>query len=1332
MIKKISIIITLFFIPFTYAQKEINVISSDSRSLVVEYIPGIDTTSTVINYEKYFQLNLDGGEYPVEPGQPAVPYSVVNVGVPSEIGNTIEILQSSYETITGKLLPLSQIKKEGDLPSFDFKPGPSYYEKQEKELVQFGEFGFLRDMPVQNLIINPVEYDPAIQQIKLYTKIIFRVNFPASQNVSKTQTEEKLLVNSTLNYNVSKNWVKPEANILTKVNSSSVLSNGKWYRFEAPEEGIYRITRSQLVNFGIDPAAVDPRTIKIYNNGGKQLPESTLIPVALDLVENAILVIGQDDGRFDESDYILFYGRGINFWRFDSLTGRIERNTNSYSKENYFWITSGGEVGKRMELKPSQQGEADFVQNTTPAFRFLEDEKINIVRSGRVFLGDEFNENNKSRSYMNRLDWKVSGTPIQYDFRFVNSDISMVNLRVEEQQHLLFNRNIFGRGNVPSDADYSVGNPVTERYILEADLPEDRSVLKFTFNGSGSASKGYLDFYEIRYTKSLFPTDDELIFHAPDTTAVLEYHLSNFSGSSDITVFDITTHSDVKVITSPLMVSGSEYKFRSAETKRGGGKYLALRSSRLKTPVNAVPMNNSNVHGIQPVKYIIITHKNFMQQALRLKEYREVSPTNPLSSAVVDIDDIYNEFGGGLKDVSAVRNFLKYAYDTWNPKPEYVLLFGDGDYDYKNIEGYGRNFIPAYHVYSAARETFWRNLHQIWSYPVEDYYVRVSGDDPFIDLAIGRLNIQTAADADRVINKIIKYEAESEKGSWRNLITLLADDAYKSSGYEGTLHISPSERIANIDVPDTYDINKIYMSSYLVEPTSLGRRKPAVTKAIIDAVNQGTVIFNFIGHGSPSIWTHEVVFDKSTTVPLFKNDKYFFLVAATCDFGYFDNPSEQSGTEILILKENSGAIGAFTASRPVFSFENELLAREFFQVMLRSPRTVNQMPLSLGQAYVKIRARKTSVNDLKFHLFGDPAVRLAVPQYPAEISKVNNSTTTQAVQIQALGKVNVEGFIKRDSVNIWEDYNGEGVLSVYDSYRMVGLLDVNFDIRVQGGLIYRGLVSVNNGRFAADFTVPKDISYEDRNGKISLYFYSPGTDGITATQNIFFNGTDTTAVNDGKGPVLDIFFDNPDYKNSYLISPNSELIVKLFDETGLNTTGTGVGHRLEGILNDRQDQPIDFSNYFTGDKDAGGRSGEVRYRFNDLAEGDYKIQVKAWDVFNNYSTKTEYFSVISSGDLELTEVYNYPNPFRESTVFTFQQNLKTSVDVKIRIYTLAGRQIKQIERYGINEGFVKVDWDGRDEDGNKIANGTYLYKVIVSGTNGEFSRSALGKLAVIY
>jgi hypothetical protein len=566
-------------------------------------------------------------------------------------------------------------------------------------------------------------------------------------------------------------------------------------------------------------------------------------------------------------------------------------------------------------------------------------------------------------------------------------------------------------------------------------------------------------------------------------------------------------------------------------------------------------------------------------------------------------------------------------------------------------------------------------------------------------------------------------------------------------------------------IPSSFNLDKIYLSSYPTVLTSFGRTKPDVNKAIIKAVNDGTLILNFIGHGSPEVWTHERVFEEATSIPQMVNDKYFFLTAATCDFAYYDLPNSQSSTEILMLKENSGAIAAFASARPVYSSNNASLNNSFFSNLLMNNRDATGLAPTIGKAYFITKSRRTDSNDFKFHLFGDPTLRLNVPRYNASIDSINgesvsinsgaavkkdnkstialsenlvnsvssnNAVFAGSAQLKALSRATVSGSIRRSSDNsVWSDYTGEGILTVFDSQRSVHLSDINYDVTLQGGVIFRGRVSISNGYFSTNFIVPKDISYENKQGKIALYFFDNNSDGIGYTNNLIVGGTDTSVVNDEKGPDIEIYFDNEASIGGTLANPNSDLIIKLSDETGLNTTGTGIGHGFEGVLNNKENDPIDFSNYFTGDIDAGGKSGKVDYKFSNLDPGDYKLKVKAWDVFNNLSTETTYFNVVSSNELAIRDVYNYPNPFSSNTIFTFQKNLSNAVDLQIKIYTIAGRLIRNIERFNVEGNFVKINWDGRDEDGNQISNGTYLYKLIVKTVDGSFNKSVLGKLAVI-
>ncbi|MEJ2613941.1 MAG: type IX secretion system sortase PorU, partial [Ignavibacteriaceae bacterium] len=1205
------------------ARNEIKIISSSRSSLVVAYTPHYgEATHIKINNEDYIKINLPGGYYtnPEDWGKPGVPKIGINVGVPLEYGNTIRVLTSSSKEISGKIAPKPKMLKDKGLNDFvyELKAGYNSYEDK-SELVGFGEYGIVRGIPVQTLVISPVSYNPSQNTIKIYTRIVFEVNFSTNQQISSAPADD-FLQGAMLNYNVARYWSKDISSRLRKRSSveNSVLNTGKWVKFEAPGEGIYKITRSMLTSFGIDAGTVDPRTIKIYNNGGKMLPEDVKAPYPSDLQENAIIVKGEEDGKFDEGDYILFYGRGNDFWDYDTVSRRVKRNFNLYSDHNYYFITSGGAPGKRAVTETSLNTGNAYTQRTTEACVDWEKDKINIFASGRYFLGDGFSSSTISHTYSNKLDGRNSNYPINYSFRIVNVIPAYISVELYENSvnpKIIFSQNLSGYSS--SDVyTHGIEYNYTARYT--GDLPDNRSVLKFQVNANSSNTYAYLDYFEITYQKNLTATNDSLIFYSKDTTSVINYNLSGFS-NSNIQVYDISDYANIKTVSGMVPPSGGEFKFEAGENSGKVSKYIAVGNDKYKTPENPEEISNQNLHGIKDgAQYIIITDKSFNEQANRLKNYRENESKEKLTSIVVDVNQIYNEFSGGALDVTGIRNFIKYAYDNWTIRPEYVLLFGDGNYDYKDIEGSNNNFVPPYET----SPDVYHKYNEIWSYPMDDYYAMVDGDDNKIDLAIGRINIQS-------------YENNTDNDLWRNLITVVADDGPAGVGEDdGPLHTGQAEYLANNIIPGSFNINKIYLAAYPTVITGVGRTKPAVNEAIIAAMNNGSLIVHYVGHGNEHVWAHETVFENSSSIPRLHNKDLFFLTVASCGFGYYDKTTAQCGAELLLLKANSGAIGVFSATRPVYALDNAALSYTLYNYLLGSKDSAN-MPITVGDAYFLTKVVRSETNDQKFTLFGDPALRLLIPHYEASIDSINGRgfnisksssgavLSADSIQIKALSHTRIEGVIKKPDNTVWSNFNGVGIISVYDSERRVLLPQLassaypdGYPMTVQGGTIFRGKVSVTNGHFTSNFIVPKDISYQNQHGKIIVYFYNNEGDGLGYTDNITVGGTDSSVVNDGKGPDVEIYFDTETPSTSYLINPTSTLIVKLSDETGINSTGTGVGHQLEGILNDNISSPIDFTNDFTGDKDSGGKSGEIKYPFNDITPGEYKIEVKAWDVFN--------------------------------------------------------------------------------------------------------------------
>ncbi len=1324
---KFLIIFLLIFSIHAFPQQDIKIISSNRNSLVIEYTPTFSDTSNIsINGQNYINLELRFGFVPNQTkwGEPAVPERIINIGVPSETGNTIQILNSSYKIISGSIAPKPKMVKKNKMSAFNFEISNDYSNyTPSKDLVRFGIYGMMRSVPVQSLILSPVEYNPSSRSIKIYTKIIFQVNFSNNQTVSSIPASN-LLNRALVNYDAAKYWgVRVDRKLQKKTVINSVLASGTWVRFEAPTEGIYKITKSMLPSFGIDPNTVDPRTIKIYNNGGKVLPENLSASRPSDLVENAIIVVGEDDGKFDDSDYILFYGRGNDFWDYDSSTGTFKRFYHPYSNQNYFWITSGGTRGKRMANQTSLNSSLAYQQNSTISFVQWDVDEVNIGKSGREYYGDNFTPDITSRTYLNKLNGRVDSYPIKYNVRFINASPGSVGLEVDENSTPIINQYLYGYGS--PDA-YRTGYAFNFTANYSGTLPENRSVLKFVFNPSDVTSVGYLDYFEITYQQQLQAVNDNLLFFSKDTTSIIQYNLSGFS-SSNIKIFNISDFSNVKLITNPAFQNAGQCTFQASETAKSVSRYFAVGNDNFLTPINPVQVSNSNLHGIQTgAKFLIITNKIFNDAAQRLKTYKETQAPEKISTIVVNVDQIFNEFSCGMLDPTAIRDFIAYAYNNWQIKPEYVLFFGKGTYDPKDVEGYHNDYVPAYETQES--------LDEVNSYTTDDYYVEISGSDPIIDLAYGRITCETSLEANTAVDKIIQYESNNDKGPWQNLITLVADDGWHSEIWEGAIHVSGSEALSLGYIPNSFDQNKVYLAAYPPVLTSLGRRIPDANQAIINSINNGTLIMNYVGHGDDEQWADENVFNKNTSFQQLHNSRYFLLVAATCDFGYWDITNFQSASEALLFQQNAGCIATFSASRLGYSPNNQALDQQLFYDLLSTPRDSSDLPITIGQAVFLAKQSNFDNNSQKYEILGDPTVRLNMPQYSASIDSINGKNLSSPIQIKALSTIKLDGEVKNPDGSNWSNFNGTGILTMFDSKRVVPLVNLNnYPMVTQGGIIFRGMVSVINGKFSSSFVVPKDISYENQNGKIILYFYNNAVDGLAYTNNIIVRGTDTSAVNNNIGPDIKIFFDDTTSSNATLVNPNSTLIVKLFDTNGLNTTGTGVGHKLEGIINGQDNNPLDFTNYFTGYLDAGGKAGQINFPLNNLNlnSGNYTLKVIAWDVFNNYSSKTANFTVVGGNGLIIQDVYNYPDPFAYNTTFTFQQNLDSPVNVKVKVFTVAGRLVREIEKQGISNKFVKVNWDGRDQNGDLLANGTYLYKIIVNTVDGLYNQSVLGKMAII-
>ena len=666
-----------------------------------------------------------------------------------------------------------------------------------------------------------------------------------------------------------------------------------------------------------------------------------------------------------------------------------------------------------------------------------------------------------------------------------------------------------------------------------------------------------------------------------------EFHLSGYEKAPRI--FDISRHDRLREITDfEHDESDSSVVFQDEFGGTGSGpRYLVTRlprqpaeisrdaGSRLKEPDNGAD-------------YVVITHADFRGAAERLAAWRGEDDRFglPLKTMVVDVADIYDEFSGGLLDPMAIRSFVKHAADNWQTPPFFILLMGDGTHDYKSNSGASHpNWMPAY---------------QEGVTGFDEWFVRIEGEYELPDLAIGRLPVQTAAEAEGLVDKIIAYDREPEKGPWQARAFVVADDV--SPNETDRLFVADADLAARL-MTASVDVTKLYMGNFPLE----GRTKPTARIEFIRQFNAGAAILMYVGHGNPNTLAHEHLFVLSRDTPEIDNGRRLPLMyTAASQLGVFDDPSRQSMPEVFLNRADGGAIGFISATRIGVHGPNMFLAHNFQRQMFQQQDS--NVPVGLALTVAKqIREPIADMREIiqRYSLLGDPATRLNLPRRGIELDL--------PTRMASMEEVSLSGQILDSSDQADPDFDGSVWIRVFDSATTV---PIETELYLQTGApIFRSLAQVRSGLFAATFLVPRDITYDVRSGRVSAYAWRAGDDetAFGLTDRILFTAP-TTVSQDDVGPSIDISFRGQQRVGEELRIPaRPVLVASLEDDSGINITGE-VGHHIELTVDGEVSRVTDaFSNRGTY------RSGLLDYELPFLAEGPHTIALRAWDNANNSS-----------------------------------------------------------------------------------------------------------------
>lgn len=1302
---------------------------ADERSLVFEFSPRYFEHRMIDHGGVQYVLPDFAGshvDHSVPVGHPDLRYRSIPLALPGEQGTVVQVIEADYEDLQGVVVapvPHYRVRDEmmevaGYSPDPERYAASGFHPEPVAELVEIGE---ARRMLLGNIRINAIQFDPARRVLRRYSRVVVEVLYGPATVAHVPNPDADWLAADLVNAGVARNWTVRSAPRADAGVTSSVLAEGTWYRISISEDGIYRLSNQYLANAGINLSGIDRNTIKIYGNGGQMLAEAITVNRPIDLVENAI---------YDGGDFLLFYGRSPRGWTYDTTARTYRHYINYYSEVNYYWLTYGGAPGKRMAQQPSSTSPPDMIPDTTQGLAMIEHEIENLISSGKRWYGPRVNPGG-AHSYTTPLPGLAAGD-VLYRYRLAARSNATSTFRVSESGVPFDTVSVSPSGYGDTDL-YTIETTSQKRAVHGA----EQSQLEFRYSGPSTAT-GWIDWVEIHYRRSLQARNNVVEIRSPDATGVAEYNVTGFSGTP--MVFNVTNHADVAVVTA-VSATGSSVIFRADEVARRISTYFVVGPTGFREPGGITIMPNQNLRGFSPpdsIDFIIITSPEYSQAAERLRQHREQPAHGGLRTQIVYVQHIYNEFGGGLPDITAIRDYLKHAYDKWFPRLRFVLFLGQASYDYKGING-KTSYVPT-----------WQGgveLHQVLSYSTDDFFVKFSTTNrPY--LATGRIGARYDPSSDvarDVVEKIIRYETMSANDNWKMRMMFVGDDRWTPESPNGEYcHSCDSETLAR-NSPDEFEKVKIFIGEYPTVITAQGRRKPGAYQAIIDGINRGALIVNFTGHGNPTVWAHEGIFSVSTSIPqLVNHDKLSVFYAATCNFSQFDDPRRPTGSEYLLNKTDGGAVGVVAATRKVFAGANATFHQGIFNRMFSRDvfgRLLVERPATALYLYKVFQ--ENGDNTQKFFWMGDPTMKLQYPSGFGAIDRVNGESLdsldgvprTVPVAIRALARVTVEGSVRDALNNVDTTFSGAVALQINDATRLVTFRDDPpgnlFSYTATGGAVYRGLNSVRNGRFTATFVVPKDIAYADTStrGRMVAHYYGAGTPGAAYTGRIYVGGTDSTAVNDNQGPDISLYLNSREFRPGDVVSADPVLYVDLVDSSGINASGTGIGHNIEAWLNNSA-RSVDVTEFYTSTLDS-YQEGTVQYQLRDVPMGRNYLRVRAWDTFNNASTAETYFEVTSSDRLSISEVMNYPNPFARNTLFTFKQNQLLPLTISIRVYTLAGRLIHTIETSSPGEPFVQIPWDGRDRDGDELANGTYLYKLVVKTTDGRFASESLGKLSVV-
>ena len=1103
----------------------------------------------------------------------------------------------------------------------------------------------------------------------------------------------------------------------------SVLASGKWVKIRVDAVGVYQLTKSFLSKAGFS----DPSRVKLYGYGG--------------LMQDSVITYSGTKPDYDDlqeiplertGDKLLFYSEGVTRWRY--VRSRWRHVNNPYSSYAYYFLTEGDSPAT-METAPTATA-TDEPRTTIPWHALYERDAYSWYTGGQQFFDSYDFATGNTKAYTLAAPDIVSGEQAAVTVVFSASDASSATTVATE-----LNGSELGTMTIPLLNRSNLGEQGYKARMMERTYTTDNlgatNSVRFTTT-SGHAAR--LDYIRFNYTRLLNMSSPFLEITDPSHSGAGTYSVASATADTKVWRLGIAGRPQQSV---SAVLSGSTLTFTLPDVT---DSYVAVNTSAtFPEPQLVGTIASQDLHGDSAVDMVIIVPASgaLTAEAQRLAAAHVAHDS--LRVRVVEADKIYNEFSSGTPDAMAYRRYLKMLYDraaTEADMPRFLLLFGDAAWDNRMITTDWQNYSPD--DFLLCFES-WNSINEISCYVTDDYFCylddgegrTLTSEKP--DVAVGRFPVRTAAEARVMVDKTIGYMYNAHVGAWKNKIIVMGDDDVTTNSL-----MSDAENIAS-DIEKNhsgYDVRRVYWDSYNVVRTSTGNTYPDITKELKSYMTNGVLLFNYTGHGAPSSISHEKVLLLNDFKTL-KSANPSVWVTSSCEITPFDSQEETIG-EVSVLNEG-GPVAFIGATRSVYSTRNLYLNTYLMRNMLSEQSDGRLMPMGSALTAAKCSLVSSSsmldfsINKLKYVLTGDPAISLAGPTGQVVIDSINGkSALLSRIDLAAGSVATVVGHVASPSGVRQTTYNGTVTATIYDKLETVTCKDnagngqTPFTFSTRTRRLFEGSDSVRDGRFTLQFPVSVDASYSTTTCLMSLYAVSNdrSAENHGANSNFAIN-TSASLAGDTIGPAMFVYLNNPDFRDGDKTNTTPYFVALLSDSSGINATGSGVGHDIELTIDGDPATSYVLNDYFTNDFGT-FTSGSVSYSIPELAPGPHRLYFRAWDMLGNSSSTLLNFTAVRGLAPNILDVSCNPNPATTTAVFNISYDRPlTDMTFTVKVYDSYGQLVWRTTTTGSSDyGHYPVTWNLTNSSGARVCGGVYLYRVSVSEDGGGVT-SKTKKLIVI-